>query len=132
MSEFNCTRYITAKYVFYLQEADMAAAPLAITSTRERVVDFSKPFMTLGIGMLMNRKDVFYRPDRAVRANPLFFLIPMTLVAWILIVIAILVVRGRKNKVYFGFVIRMFDLCLIIAFMIYKNLSKFIDQSFII
>ena len=97
MSEFNCTRYITAKYVFYLQEADMAAAPLAITSTRERVVDFSKPFMTLGLGMLMNRKDVFYRPDQTVRANPLFFLIPMTLVAWILIVIAILVVRGRKR-----------------------------------
>ena len=84
------------KNAFYLQEADLAAAPLTITSTRERVVDFSKPFMTLGTGMLMNRKDVFYRPDQAVRANPLFFLMPITIVAWILIVIAILVVRKKK------------------------------------
>ncbi|ELK37824.1 Glutamate receptor, ionotropic kainate 2 [Myotis davidii] len=32
--------------------ADLAVAPLTITYVRETVIDFSKPFMTLGIGIL--------------------------------------------------------------------------------
>ncbi|CAF93180.1 unnamed protein product [Tetraodon nigroviridis] len=35
--------------------ADLAVAPLAITYVREKVVDFSKPFMTLGISILYRK-----------------------------------------------------------------------------
>ncbi|ESO06204.1 hypothetical protein HELRODRAFT_64965, partial [Helobdella robusta] len=37
------------------KEADMAIAPLTITSARERVVDFSKPFMSLGISIMIKK-----------------------------------------------------------------------------
>ena len=35
-----------------LQKADLAVAPLTITHVREKAIDFSKPFMTLGISIL--------------------------------------------------------------------------------
>ncbi len=34
------------------QKADLAVASFTITSEREKVIDFSKPFMTLGISIL--------------------------------------------------------------------------------
>ena len=37
------------------QEADMAVAALTINSGRERVVDFSKPFMDLGISIMIKK-----------------------------------------------------------------------------
>lgn len=42
------------------QDADLAIAPLTITSTREQVIDFSKPFMSLGISIMIKKpiKDV--------------------------------------------------------------------------
>jgi ABC-type amino acid transport substrate-binding protein len=36
-------------------EVDLAIAPLTITSQRESVVDFSKPWMNLGISILISR-----------------------------------------------------------------------------
>jgi len=36
-----------------LQDADLAIAPLTITADRERVIDFSKPFMSLGISIMI-------------------------------------------------------------------------------
>ncbi|KAM4695383.1 glutamate receptor ionotropic, kainate 2 isoform 2-T2 [Discoglossus pictus] len=36
-------------------KADLAVAPLAITYVREQVIDFSKPFMTLGISILYRK-----------------------------------------------------------------------------
>ena len=33
----------------------MAVAPLTITYVREKVIDFSKPFMTLGISILYRK-----------------------------------------------------------------------------
>ncbi|RWS02340.1 glutamate receptor 4-like protein, partial [Dinothrombium tinctorium] len=36
-------------------EADMAIAPLTITSAREKVIDFSKPFMSLGISIMIKK-----------------------------------------------------------------------------
>jgi len=36
-----------------LKSADVAIAPLTISSARERVVDFSKPFMQLGISIMI-------------------------------------------------------------------------------
>jgi ionotropic glutamate receptor len=35
----------------------MAIAPLTITKVRERVVDFSKPFMTTGISIMIKKPD---------------------------------------------------------------------------
>lgn len=43
------------------QEADVAFAPLTITSARERVVDFTRAYMTYGISLMVH-KDVM-RPD---------------------------------------------------------------------
>ncbi|XP_068222517.1 glutamate receptor 1-like isoform X2 [Palaemon carinicauda] len=37
------------------KEADLAIAPLTITSTREQVIDFTKPFMTVGISIMMKK-----------------------------------------------------------------------------
>lgn len=39
-----------------LQEADIAIAPMTITSERERVIDFSKPFMSLGISIMAKKQ----------------------------------------------------------------------------
>lgn len=46
-----------------LQKADLAVAGLTITAEREKVIDFSKPFMTLGISILYRVhmvRDLFY------------------------------------------------------------------------
>ena len=40
------------------QNADMIVAALTITSHREDVIDFTKPYMEYGIGMLMKVPDV--------------------------------------------------------------------------
>ena len=40
---------------FSFQEADIAIAPLTITSKRERVIDFTKPFMSLGISIMIKK-----------------------------------------------------------------------------
>jgi ABC-type amino acid transport substrate-binding protein len=37
------------------QTADMAIAPLTISQKRMEVVDFSKPFMNLGISIMVGR-----------------------------------------------------------------------------
>lgn len=37
------------------QEADIAIGPITITSERERVIDFSKPFMSHGIAIMMKK-----------------------------------------------------------------------------
>lgn len=49
-------RYSFVYRMFVLQEADLAIAPMTITSERERVIDFSKPFMSLGISIMANRQ----------------------------------------------------------------------------
>ncbi|XP_064637978.1 glutamate receptor-like isoform X2 [Lineus longissimus] len=38
-------------------EADLAVAPLTITAAREKVVDFSKPFMSLGISIMIKKPE---------------------------------------------------------------------------
>lgn len=37
------------------READIAIAPLTITSERERVIDFSMPFMNFGISVMVKK-----------------------------------------------------------------------------
>lgn len=56
--------------VFYFQEADIAIAPMTITSEREQVIDFSKPFMSLGISIMI-KKPVKQKPGVFSFLNPL-------------------------------------------------------------
>ena len=42
-------------YVLLTQEADMAVAPLTITESRAHVVDFSTPYLDLGLSIMMYR-----------------------------------------------------------------------------
>lgn len=53
-----------------MQEADIAIAPMTITSERERVIDFSKPFMSLGISIMI-QKPVKQKPGVFSFLSPL-------------------------------------------------------------
>ncbi|XP_052127111.1 glutamate receptor 4-like isoform X2 [Frankliniella occidentalis] len=57
----------------------MAIAPLTITSERERVVDFSKPFLSLGISIML-KKPVKQKP------GVLTFLSPLSKEIWVCVV----------------------------------------------
>ncbi|XP_017048729.1 glutamate receptor 1 isoform X2 [Drosophila ficusphila] len=52
------------------READIAIAAMTITAERERVIDFSKPFMTLGISIMI-KKPVKQTPGVFSFLNPL-------------------------------------------------------------
>jgi len=52
------------------KEADIAIAAMTITAERERVIDFSKPFMTLGISIMI-KKPVKQTPGVFSFLNPL-------------------------------------------------------------
>ncbi|KAL8574342.1 hypothetical protein ACOMHN_059138 [Nucella lapillus] len=62
-------------------EADMAIAPLTITADRERVVDFTKPFMSLGISIMIKR------PINH-KAHVFSFMDPLSYEIWMCIVFA--------------------------------------------
>lgn len=49
---------LTDQWACDLQEADLAIAPLTINAERENVIDFSKPFMSLGISIMIKVCDV--------------------------------------------------------------------------
>lgn len=63
------------------QEADIAIAPLTITSSRERVIDFTKPFMTLGISIMI-KKPVQQKP------GVFSFMSPLSEEIWMCVVFA--------------------------------------------
>ncbi|XP_076056317.1 glutamate receptor 1-like [Oratosquilla oratoria] len=63
------------------READIAIAPLTITSTRERVIDFTKPFMTLGISIMI-KKPVRQKP------GVFSFMSPLSEEIWMCVVFA--------------------------------------------
>nr|QGW50658.1 ionotropic receptor 16 [Propsilocerus akamusi] len=52
------------------RESDIAIASMTITSERERVIDFSKPFMSLGISIMI-KKPVKQKPSFFSFLNPL-------------------------------------------------------------
>nr|CAB3250924.1 glutamate receptor 1-like [Phallusia mammillata] len=60
------------------QKAHMAVAPLTITSAREAVVDFTKPFMSLGISIMIKK------PEKQT-PNIFSFLEPLSYEIWICI-----------------------------------------------
>ncbi|XP_024123160.1 glutamate receptor ionotropic, kainate 3 isoform X1 [Oryzias melastigma] len=63
--------------------ADLAVAPLTITYTREKFIDFSKPFMSMGISIL-------YRKPNSTNSGFFSFLNPMTPDIWVYILLAYL------------------------------------------
>ncbi|XP_074538983.1 glutamate receptor ionotropic, kainate 3 [Halichoeres trimaculatus] len=63
--------------------ADLAVAPLTITYMREKVIDFSKPFMSMGISII-------YRRPNATNSGFFSFLNPMTPDIWVYILLAYL------------------------------------------
>lgn len=51
------------------QKADLAVAAFTITSEREKVIDFSKPFMSLGISILYRVHPVRRSAGDRLRTN---------------------------------------------------------------
>ena len=82
-SELKCVKikFSYQKHFFsHSQEADLAVAPLSITSDREYVVDFSKPFMNLGISIMIKK------PEKK-KPGVFSFLQPFTINLWTCIVL---------------------------------------------
>lgn len=78
-------------------EVDLAIAPLTITSQRESVVDFSKPWMNLGISILISkpekitpgRKGTYSHADRADLFSGIFsFMAPLSKEIWMCVTFA--------------------------------------------
>jgi hypothetical protein len=61
----------------------MAVAPLTITSQRERVIDFSKPFMNLGISIMIKK------PEKQ-KPGVFSFMDPLSKQIWMCIVLSYL------------------------------------------
>ena len=59
----------------FVQEADIAVAPLTINYEREQVIDFTKPFMTFGIAIL-------YKVPEKEPPHMLSFMEPINLYVW--------------------------------------------------
>jgi hypothetical protein len=66
-----------------VQEADVAIAPLTITAIRERVVDFTKPFMQLGISIMIKK------PEKQ-KPGVFSFMDPLSKQIWMCIVLSYL------------------------------------------
>ena len=78
--------FLSLKCPLYLhnlvfQVADLAVAPLTITYVREKVIDFSKPFMTLGISIL-------YRKPNGTNPGVFSFLNPLSPDIWMYVLLA--------------------------------------------
>ena len=67
------------------QKADLAIADLSITYEREKAVDFSNPFMTLGVSIL-------YRKSQKQAPELFSFMHPLSLDVWIYMLFAYLIV----------------------------------------
>ncbi|NWV03422.1 GRIK3 protein, partial [Ptilonorhynchus violaceus] len=80
-------------------KADLAVAPLTITHVREKAIDFSKPFMTLGVSIL-------YRKPNGTNPSVFSFLNPLSPDIWMYILLAylgvscVLFVIARPNHIY--------------------------------
>lgn len=92
------------------READIAIAPLTITSERERVIDFSTPFMNHGISIMIKR----------VKQNESIFsfMSPLSKEIWVRVVkfLAIAFVSELFNEsINFGFINKQTKLMIISA-----------------
>ncbi|XP_066573855.1 glutamate receptor ionotropic, kainate 3 isoform X2 [Amia ocellicauda] len=64
-------------------KADLAVAPLTISYMREKVIDFSKPYLNLGISIL-------YRKPNGTNSGVFYFLNPLSPDIWMYILLAYL------------------------------------------
>lgn len=69
--------------IISLQKADLAVAPLIITHVREKAIDFSNPFMTLGVSIL-------YRKPNGTNPSVFSFLNPLSPDIWMYVLLAYL------------------------------------------
>ncbi|NXJ28196.1 GRIK3 protein, partial [Dicrurus megarhynchus] len=74
-------------------KADLAVAPLTITHVREKAIDFSKPFMTLGVSIL-------YRKPNGTNPSVFSFLNPLSPDIWMYILLAYLGVSLKPDLIY--------------------------------
>ncbi|NXY56321.1 GRIK3 protein, partial [Callaeas wilsoni] len=74
-------------------KADLAVAPLTITHVREKAIDFSKPFMTLGVSIL-------YRKPNGTNPSVFSFLNPLSPDIWMYILLAYLGVSLKPDHTY--------------------------------
>lgn len=69
------------------READIAIAPMTISSMRERVIDFSKPFMNLGISIMIKK------PEKQ-KPGVFSFMDPLSYNIWMCIIFSYLAVSS--------------------------------------
>lgn len=70
---------------FFLQKADIAVAALTISYLREQYIDFTKPFLNLGISIL------FKTPERK-KPGLFSFLNPLAVEIWVYVIAAYMLV----------------------------------------
>lgn len=73
------------KTSFFLQKADIAVAALTISYLREQYIDFTKPFLNLGISIL------FKTPERK-KPGLFSFLNPLAVEIWVYVIAAYMLV----------------------------------------
>lgn len=76
---------------------DIAVAPLTISADRERVVDFSKPFMQLGISIMIKKPEK-QKPGVFSFMDPLSYYIWMCIVLSYLSVSAVLFIVAKFSS----------------------------------
>lgn len=93
------------------QVADLAVAPLTITYVREKVIDFSKPFMTLGISIL-------YRKPNGTNPGVFSFLNPLSPDIWMYVLLActgvscvLFVIARWKTFFFFSLSLPVMSIC---------------------
>lgn len=84
--------------LLFFQTADIAAASLTVTAERAKVIDFSHPFLDLGLSIVMKRPT-----SRGWRALTGFvsFLQPFTPGVWIALLLSCLLV-----PILYGFILQ--------------------------
>ena len=70
-----------------MQRADLAIAPLTISYARENVIDFTKPFMNLGIGIL-------FKMPTSTPTRLFSFMSPLAVDIWLYVVAAYVLVSA--------------------------------------
>ncbi|XP_078616938.1 glutamate receptor ionotropic, delta-2-like isoform X2 [Branchiostoma floridae x Branchiostoma japonicum] len=80
--------------------ADMIVAPLTITSYREDVIDFTKPYMEYGIGMLMKVPDAHAHHDYWAFLKPFELEVWLTVIGCLLGVAVLMVLLAAMRSAF--------------------------------
>lgn len=84
-AETPCMYTYIVNLEFTFQRADLAVASMTINYARESVIDFTKPFMNLGIGILFKVREIYCITQQNVvniqqekLTQAILYLIPVT------------------------------------------------------